>query len=85
MLGCYDLQCTWCDIHINTTVHAYPVLGQEYIHPALSVMQVPCYDVYGYPTLVGLQGVGDTSPARGRPVANVLLCLGCVYVFSGNS
>jgi hypothetical protein len=44
-----------------------------------------CYDVYGYPTLVGLRGVGDTSPARGRPVANVLRCLGCVYMFSGNS
>jgi hypothetical protein len=52
---------------------------------ALSVIQVPCYDACGCPTLVGLRGVGDTSPARGRPVANVLLCLGCVSMFSGNS
>jgi hypothetical protein len=29
-------------------------------------------------------GVGDTSPARGRPVAHILLCLCCVCVFSGN-
>jgi hypothetical protein len=25
-------------------------------------------------------GVGDTSPARGRPVAHILLCLCCVCV-----
>ena len=29
-------------------------------------------------------GVGDTSPARGRPVAHIPLCLCCVCVFSGN-
>jgi hypothetical protein len=29
-------------------------------------------------------GVGDTSPAWGRPVAHILLCLCCVCVFSGN-
>jgi hypothetical protein len=46
---------------------------------ALSVMQVPCYDVYGYPTLlVGLRGVGDTSPARGRP--NTYSCLHAYHV-----
>jgi hypothetical protein len=29
-------------------------------------------------------GVGDTSPAPGRLVAHILLCLCCVCVFSGN-
>jgi hypothetical protein len=44
--------------------------------------QVPCFDMCGYSTSAKAWGVGDTSPARGRPVANLLLCLycrGCVF------
>jgi hypothetical protein len=46
-----------------------------------------CYDVRvcaTTPASAGLQGVGDTFPARGRPVANLLMCLCCVCVLSGN-
>jgi hypothetical protein len=46
----------------------------------LFTVQVPFYAGCNYPTSAGLlQGVGDTSPARGRPVANlIMLCLLCV-------
>jgi len=36
----------------------------------LCTMQAPCYDNSAIPTRAGLQGVSNTSPARGRPVAN---------------
>jgi len=38
----------------------------------LLTVQAPCYDSGAVPTSAGLQGVSNTSPARGRPVANVL-------------
>jgi len=37
---------------------------------AVCTMQAPCYDNGAIPTRAGLQGVSNTSPARGRPVAN---------------
>jgi hypothetical protein len=36
------------------------------------------------PTTAGLAGVGSTSPARGRPVADMLLCLLHLCLISGN-
>ena len=36
------------------------------------------------PTSAGLAGVGSTSPARGRPVADMLLCLLRWCMLSGN-
>jgi hypothetical protein len=37
-----------------------------------------------FPTSAGPAGVGSTSPARGRPVADILLCLLRLCMFSGN-
>jgi len=43
------------------------------------------YDMWGYPTLAGLQAFGSPPPAQKRPVANFLLYLCCVcLLFSGN-
>jgi len=42
------------------------------------------YDMWGYPTLAGLQAFGSPPPAQKRPVANFLLYLCCVCVLSGN-
>jgi len=39
---------------------------------SVCTMQAPCYDNSAIPTRAGLQGVSNTSPARGRPVANIL-------------
>jgi hypothetical protein len=36
------------------------------------------------PTSAGLAGVASTSPARGRPVADILLCLLRLCLISGN-
>jgi hypothetical protein len=37
-----------------------------------------------FPTLAGLAGVGSTSPAQGRPVADMLLCLLRLCMISGD-
>jgi hypothetical protein len=37
------------------------------------------------PTSAGMAGVGSTSPAWGRPVAGVLLCLLLLCMISGNN
>jgi hypothetical protein len=50
----------------------------------LCTVQVPCYQTWGeaFPTSAGLAGVGSTSPARGRPVADMLLCLLAALVYA---
>jgi len=50
----------------------------------LFTVQAPCYDIGAIPTSAGLQAVGNTSPARGRPLLTFLLCPCRVCVFTGN-
>jgi len=51
---------------------------------AVCTMQAPCYDNGAIPTRAGLQGVSNTSPARGGLLLTLLLCLCRVCVFTGN-
>jgi hypothetical protein len=50
-----------------------------------TAVQVPCYDVGRSLPYISRQaylaGVGSTSPARGRPVADMLLCLLRSFVY----
>jgi hypothetical protein len=56
--------------------------GSLYVCCAWScTMQAPCSDdICVYPTSAGLQAFSNTFPARGRPVADILLCPFCVRV-----
>jgi len=60
------------------------LLGQFVPAVAVCTMQAPCYDMGTIPTSAGLQAVGNTSPARGRPLLTFLLCPCRVCVFTGN-
>jgi hypothetical protein len=57
------------------------MLGHEWQHIYIYMHVMTWADC---PTSAGLAGVGSTSPARGRPVADMLLCLLLLCMISGN-